>query len=109
MTFRALMVMRMQPEDAGTVADIFAEHDATGWPREVGATGRSLFRFHDLYLHLIEADHDVIRTLRDVGDDPAFRVTNERLGHYLRPYSPDWKQLTDSQAELFYSRRWDRP
>lgn len=107
MAYRALMVMRMDPGDAGAVSDIFAAHDDTGLPREIGATGRSLFRFHDLYMHLIEGEVDVVSRLPQYRDHPTFRETDEQLRRFLRPYSPQWRQLSDSQAEIFYTRRWE--
>lgn len=101
------MVMRMDPADAQDVAGIFAAHDETGLPREIGATGRYLFRFHDLYMHLIEADQDVISKLPQYRDHPTFKQTDESLTRFLRPYSTDWRQLKDSQAEIFYACRWE--
>lgn len=101
------MVMRMDPSDAGQVSAIFDAHDDTGLPQQIGATGRCLFRFHDLYLHLIEADEDIIGRLQQFRDHPTFAGTNERLKRYLQPYAADWTQLTDSQAEIFYTRRWE--
>lgn len=101
------MVMKMDPADADAVARIFGDHDKTDLPRQIGASSRTLFHFHDLYLHLIEADTDIMDNLYAARTHPIFRNTNERLRHLLTPYSSDWSQLKDSSAKAFYSCRWD--
>ncbi|WP_158884922.1 TcmI family type II polyketide cyclase [Amycolatopsis anabasis] len=103
MVYRALMVMRMNPENAEQVAAAFAEHDRTTLPVEIGANRRTLFRFHDLYLHLIEADEDIMASLYRAREHPVFRKTNDRLSGLLTPYAPDWTELKDSKAEAFYT------
>ena len=103
MAFRTLMVLRMDPGDAERVAAAFAEHDMTGLPEEIGLTRRTLFRFHDLYMHLIESDADVLPELIKARDDPRFQTVNAEVGKYLTPYSSDWHQLTDSKAEVIYT------
>jgi hypothetical protein len=107
MTHRTLMIMRMEPVHARDVARVFAEHDRTGLPQRIGASARTLFRFHDLYMHLIEAEEDIVDRLDAYRDHPVFQDTNERLRDLLRPYSPTWRDLRDSRAEQFYSCRWD--
>ncbi|RPF24890.1 TcmI family type II polyketide cyclase [Streptomyces sp. TLI_185] len=103
MAYRALMVLRMDPADAERVAAAFADHDTTGLPEEIGLTRRTLFRFHDLYMHLIEADADVLSDLLQARDDPRFQAVNAEVGKYLTPYSSEWSQLTDSKAEVIYT------
>jgi hypothetical protein len=100
------MVMRMNPADVEEVANIFTAHDRTSLPREIGASRRTLFRFHDLYLHLIEAEVDIMDGLYKARTHPIFKETNERLGRLLTPYSPHWRELKDSRAEVFYSCCW---
>ncbi|GGP51293.1 TcmI family type II polyketide cyclase [Streptomyces abikoensis] len=103
MAYRALMVLRMDPDDAEHVAAAFAEHDGTGLPEEIGLSRRVLFRFHDLYMHLIEADEDIMPKLLEARSDPRFQAVNSEVGKYLTPYSSQWQQLTDSKAEVIYT------
>lgn len=100
--FRALMVRRMDPEDAEEVASIFAAHDASELPGLVGVTARTLFRFGDLYFHLVEADEDILPRLLATRDHPLFRDIDGRLAGILRPYDPAAPSLVDSRATVFY-------
>jgi len=101
--YRALMVLRMDPADAERVAKAFADHDETNLANEIGVTRRTLFRFHDLYFHLVEADDDIMARLYAARDDPRFQAVNDEVGKYLTPYSTHWSELKDSKAEIFYS------
>ena len=56
---RTLIVARMNLADAEGVAKVFADSDSTDLPHMVGVSRRTLFAFHDLYFHLVEADHDI--------------------------------------------------
>ncbi|MDR7276791.1 TcmI family type II polyketide cyclase [Catenuloplanes atrovinosus] len=104
MAYRALMVMRMDPAHADTVAELFREHDEGDMPQVVGISRRTLFRHHDLYLHLLEADHDVLDKLYAARSRPDFQQVNARLAAYLRRYAPDgWTELRDSMAQPFYT------
>lgn len=106
MTHRALMVLKMKPEDAERVAALFAEHDSkTNLPGEIGVTRRMLFRFQDLYMHLIESDHDIMGNLYRARESPAFQEINEELAKYLTRYTSDWTEIKDSRAEMFYDWR----
>ncbi|MFE2108309.1 TcmI family type II polyketide cyclase [Kitasatospora sp. NPDC059463] len=103
MVYRALMVLRMKPEDAEHVAAAFAEHDRTSLPDEIGVKRRFLFRFHDLYMHLVEADEDIMPKLYQAREHPLFQRVDQEVGRFLAPYSPDWQELKDSKAEVFYA------
>ncbi|MEU6770060.1 TcmI family type II polyketide cyclase [Streptomyces sp. NPDC046759] len=107
MAYRALMVLRMDPADADHVAAAFAEHDKTELPVEIGVRRRVLFRFHDLYMHLIEADDDIMDRLYEARSNPLFQQVNERVGQFLTPYAQDWREIRDSKAEVFYT--WTAP
>jgi cyclase len=100
---RTLIVARLKPEDTEPVAKIFAESDATELPEMVGVTRRSLFIFHGLYFHLVEADDDIRKPLYKSREHPLFVDVNTKLAEYMRPYSPDWKEPKDSMAQQFYS------
>jgi cyclase len=98
-----LIVARMNPADAPAVADIFAESDATDLPKLVGVTRRTLFHFHDLYFHLVDAEQSVADSLDDVRAHPLFQDVNVKLARYMRPYDPAWREPRDSMAVPFYT------
>jgi cyclase len=100
---RTLIVARLKPEDEEPVAKIFAESDATELPEMVGASRRTLFTFHGLYFHLVEADENITTPLYAARSHPLFVDVNTKLAQYMRPYSPDWREPKDSMAKVFYS------
>jgi cyclase len=100
---RTLIVARMDPKDAPAVARIFAESDATGLPQLVGVTRRTLFRFHELYFHLVEGERSIADALDEVRDHPLFRDINLKLARHMRPYDPLWRTPRDSMAVPFYN------
>ncbi|MFC4533235.1 TcmI family type II polyketide cyclase [Sphaerisporangium dianthi] len=104
---RTLIVARMDPEDAGPVARLFEESDATELPHLVGVTGRALFRFQGLYFHLIESETPIGARLADVREHPLFADLNERLKPHVRAYDPvTWRSPADAMAQTFYT--WSR-
>lgn len=103
---RTLIVARLAPGDAPAVADIFAESDATELPHLIGVEHRSLFRFHDLYFHLVETNAELVKPLYANRSHPLYDDINQKLAAYMRPYDPSWREPKDSMAEEFY--RWDR-
>ncbi|TYB60586.1 TcmI family type II polyketide cyclase [Nonomuraea sp. PA05] len=103
---RTLIVARMDPGHIDKVASIFAESDATELPDLVGVTRRTLFRFHDLYFHLAEAETDVPSRVDDVRQHPLFRDVSDRLAPYVLPYDPSWRGPRDAMATPFYE--WER-
>ena len=104
---RTLIVARFDPADAPRVADVFAESDAGDLPAMVGARNRQLFRFHNLYFHLVEAEGDIGPDLYKVRRHPLFTDVNTKLAEFMTPYDPDWKEPKDAMAESFYY--WERP
>jgi cyclase len=100
---RTLIVARMEPEEAEAVAQIFSDSDATELPRMIGVSRRMLFRFHDLYFHLVEADDDISRDLYKARSHPLYGDINQRLSHHIRPYDPNWREPKDAMAVPFYS------
>jgi cyclase len=99
---RTLIVARMEAASAGAVAGIFAESDATELPHLIGVTRRTLFRFHDLYFHLVEAADDVTERLYATRSHPLYRAVNESLAEHMRPYDPNWREPKDAMAIPFY-------
>jgi cyclase len=103
---RTLIVARLKPEDTEPVAKIFGESDATELPDLVGVTRRTLFTFHGLYFHLVEADGDIRAPLYGARQHPLFVDVNTKLAQYMTPYDPSWREPKDSMAQPFYS--WAR-
>ena len=105
---RVVFIDRMNPSDAGEVAKIWTAHDATPLPRVIGVHRRSLYRFHGLYIHMVEAADDVPGSLTDRIYDartaPEFLQARDALEGFLRPYMADSRTLRDTEAEEFY--RW---
>lgn len=107
MTYRALMVRRWDPADRDRIASIFDEHDRTELPALIGATRRTLFGFHDLYFHLIEAEDDFRERLFAAVSDQRFRTVDDQLATLLTPYDPSAPSMAQAQAQPFYD--WRRP
>jgi cyclase len=101
---RTLIIARMAPGVEQEVASIFARSDATSMPHEIGVRARSLFAFHDLYLHLIEFDRESADAMRVAQGLPAFRAISEELRPHICPYDPGWRSPADAAARCFY--RW---
>jgi cyclase len=103
---RTLIVARLDPGPADAIAGIFAESDATDLPDLVGVTRRTLFRFHDLYFHLVEADREVTPNLYQVRSHPLYLDVQAKLAEHVRPYDPAWAEPKDAMAVPFYA--WER-
>ncbi|GAA1825595.1 TcmI family type II polyketide cyclase [Planosporangium flavigriseum] len=103
---RTLIVARMKPDAEQAVADVFARSDRTELPHLIGVRSRTLFRFHDLYMHLIEADRPVGPAVERVRDDALFQQINAELAAYIEAYDPaTWRSPADAMASEFY--RWE--
>lgn len=104
---QTLIVARMVPDSASAVAQLFAESDRTPLPHLIGVRRRTLFSFHELYFHLIEARDDLGRNLYAARQNPLFVELNENLSRHITPYSPTWREPRDAMATEFYSWRSD--
>ncbi|MFG2302273.1 TcmI family type II polyketide cyclase [Actinacidiphila glaucinigra] len=105
--YRSLIVARMKPGVEEQVAQVFAESDKGELPGLIGVTGRSLFQFGDVYLHLVEADRPPGPEVGRYKDHPAFRDISEQLSSYISAYDPEtWREPKDAMAREFY--RWER-
>ncbi|WP_433336439.1 TcmI family type II polyketide cyclase [Spirillospora sp. CA-294931] len=102
---RTLIVARMEPANAEAVGKIFADSDASELPHMIGVSRRTLFRFHDLYFHLVEADEDITPNLYKARSHPLYDDINTRLAEQVRPYDPNWKEPKDAMAIPFY--QWE--
>ncbi|WP_107122678.1 TcmI family type II polyketide cyclase [Streptomyces dysideae] len=101
--YRTLIVARMDPGDAGAVAEAFARSDQTELPRMLGVHGRALFRFHDLYFHLVESRNEIAAPLDRVREHPLFTGLSSELARFVSPFSPDWQGPRDAMAQCFYT------
>ncbi|MEU8607689.1 TcmI family type II polyketide cyclase [Actinoplanes sp. NPDC048791] len=99
---QTLIVARMDPADADAVAGIFAESDAGELPHLIGVSRRTLFRFHGLYFHLVEAADDIADRLYATRGHPLYADVNTKLGKHMTPFDPDWKEPKDAMATTFY-------
>lgn len=104
-SYQTMIVARMDPADAEQVARIFAESDAGPLPQALHVTGRSLFSFHGLYLHLIEAAQPLTAELERMRSSAEFMDVNTKLAAHIRPFDPrTWRAPADAMAHQFY--RW---
>jgi cyclase len=100
---RTLIVARMDPAMAPSVAKLFAESDRTELPHLIGVTRRTLFTYHNLYFHLVEAGDDLAGNLRATRQNPLYAELNKKLSQFITPYSPSWREPGDAMAAPFYS------
>jgi hypothetical protein len=105
MESRTLIVARLDETDRPAVADVFAESDATELPHLIGVKRRSLFWFHGLYFHLVEAEQSITPSLYQSRSHPLYQDVNLKLAKYMTPYDPSWREPKDSMAQQFY--RWE--
>jgi hypothetical protein len=108
MVERTLMVLRMRSGNPDAIAEAFAAHDSTQLPFLLGARSRTLFRFQDLYLHLVESDGDLVDRLYSSHQDPRFQEINTAIGRLVQPYSPSFRELRDNVAKEFYHHSFNR-
>jgi cyclase len=99
---RTLIVAKFQTDDPQEIADVFAESDATDLPNMVGVSRRTLFGFHDLYFHLVEADEDINPNLYKARKGALYQDINTKLAKLVSPYDPNWKEPKDAMASPFY-------
>ncbi|GHD93792.1 MULTISPECIES: TcmI family type II polyketide cyclase [Streptomyces] len=99
---RTLIVAKLRPDRTDEIAKIFDESDATELPHMIGVSRRTLFKFHGLYFHLVEADEDIGANLYRARSHPLYDDINTRLAQCVEPYDPDWKEPRDAMAEPFY-------
>lgn len=106
---RTLIVAKVDPAAESAVAEIFAESDTTELPRLVGVRHRSLYRLHDLYVHLIETDSAGDGAVEAVREHPEFVRVSGELSRYISPYLPQWRSPRDAMARCFYRFDGRRP
>jgi cyclase len=99
---RTLIVARLKTRDPSGIAEVFGQSDATELPHLVGVSRRTLFTFHDLYFHLVEAERDIMPNLEKARSHPLYADINTRLTQFVWPYDPNWKEPKDAMASPFY-------
>jgi cyclase len=99
----SLIVARMDPADADAVGELFAASDAGELPHLLQVRSRILFRFHDLYFHLVQTRDALPGQLEAARTHPLFAGLSRDLEAYIRPYSPDWRGPRDALATPFYT------
>lgn len=99
---RTLIIARLNTDDPARIADTFGDSDATDLPHMIGVSRRTLFTFHDLYLHLAEADQDIAPNLYQARSHPLYQDVNQRLAQFVRPYDPNWAEPKDAMAQPIY-------
>jgi cyclase len=97
-----MIIAKMAPADADDVAAVFGRYDATSMPHEIGVVNRSLYTFHDIYVHLIDFDRPPSEAMRIAQSLPAFRAVSEDLKPYIEAYDPNWRSPQDAMARRFY-------
>lgn len=99
---QTMIIARMAPDDAEQVAGVFGRYDATSMPHEIGVLRRSLFRFHDLYVHLIDFRRPAAEAMGIAQSLPAFKAVSDDLRPYIEAYDPNWRSPRDAMASRFY-------
>jgi cyclase len=99
---RTLIIAKLKTDRPEKIADVFAESDATDLPHLIGVSRRTLFTFHDLYVHLVEADQDISPSLYKARSHPLYQDINTRLAELVYPYDPNWAEPKDAMANPFY-------
>ena len=99
---QSMIIARMAPAHAEDVAAVFGRYDATPMPHQIGVRSRSLYRFHDLYVHLVEFDRPAADAMQIAQSLPAFRAISDDLRPYIEAYDPAWRSPKDALADRFY-------
>jgi hypothetical protein len=106
---QVMIVAKMRADDAPEVADIFGRYDATSMPHEIGVVGRSLYRFHGIYVHLIDFGRPPVEAMATAQGLPSFRAVSDELKPFIEAYDPNWQSPRDAMAQRFYHWTPDQP
>ena len=104
-----LIVARMAPESADSVANLFADFDSGELPAMMGTRRRELFRYRGLYFHLQDFDDDHGGTaIESAKTHPSFVRISADLKAFIEAYDPKtWRSPQDAMAHRFY--HWSAP
>lgn len=101
-----LIVARYKPGSEPEIARLFAESDSTELPNLIGVTRRKLFTFHDIYIHMVEAENPVGPALEKNRSNPLFQQISRDLDEYIIPFTGKWGSVYQASAQQFY--HWER-
>ena len=106
---KTLIVARMRPGSEQDIASVFAASDATELPGRVGVQSRTLFRFHDLYMHLHRGGAAAERRSGPTHARTRCSGKSARTSSpFVSAYDPDtWRVPSDAMATAFY--HWRSP
>lgn len=99
---RCLIIAKVIPTAEQQVSEIFAESDQSDLPSIAGIRHRSLYRLHDVYIHLMETEQIGIEAVEAARRHPEFARISDRLRPYIAPYLPTWQSPSDAIARCFY-------
>ncbi|WP_199566908.1 TcmI family type II polyketide cyclase [Streptomyces triticagri] len=97
-----VIVAKIKPGAEESVAGVFADSDATSLPKDIGVRERSLFALNDLYVHIVDFEHDARDAMKIAQQQSGFTDISRRLDPFITPYSPDWSSPADAMASRFY-------
>lgn len=99
-----LIVARMEPGSAPSVAEIFGDFDSTGMPHIMGTRRRELFSYRGLYFHLQDFDSaDGGERIEEARAHPLFVKVSADLKPHISAYDPaTWRSPADAMATRFY-------
>ena len=99
-----LIVARMAPDTQTSVADLFAEFDATEMPHLMGTRRRELFHYRGLYFHLQDfAGEHGSESIQEARTHPRFVQISDELKPFIEAYDPStWRSPKDAMATRFY-------
>ncbi|MDJ1134987.1 TcmI family type II polyketide cyclase [Streptomyces iconiensis] len=100
-----LIVARMRPADAESVAGLFDAFDRTEMPQLMGTRRRQLFSYRGLYFHLQDFDDaEGGQRIEDAKSDPRFVRISDDLKPFIEAYDPaTWRSPADAMARRFYT------
>lgn len=101
-----LIIARFKPGSEPEIARLFAESDATELPDLIGVQSRRLFTFHDIYIHMVQAEQPIGPALEKNRENPLFRHISTALDEHITPFEGKWGSVHQASARQFY--QWER-
>ena len=99
-----LIVARMNPGSAASVARLFANFDRHELPDLMGTRRRQLFHYRGLYFHLQDFDDEHgDEVIEEAKTHPEFVRISADLREFITAYDPaTWRTPKDAMATPFY-------
>ncbi|QXJ21839.1 TcmI family type II polyketide cyclase [Actinomadura graeca] len=101
-----LIVARFRPGSEAEIARLFAESDSTELPGIIGVQRRKLFTFHDIYIHMVEAEKAVGPAVRREHGTELFQRISKALDEHIVPFEGRWGSVDQASARQIY--HWER-